>query len=142
MIFKLAALETLGYICEELVPGILSDHEINSILSAIVNEISAEDEVKIGAMNTFKLIIPLCEKNMRISNERALILERIAVNCNDEKKDIRTRGIKCLLEFAKNFYDYIKEDGLDMIGRITIKEIEKSNNEDIGILAIEIWCTI
>lgn len=140
--FKLAALETLGYICEELDKGVLNEAEVDSILSAIVNSMTGENEVKDVAMNALQLVIPFCEKNLKHETERALLLSKIAENCKAEKEEIKSKAMKCLLELVRCFYDHIGSDGLDLAGHVTIAEIKKKDNEDIGVLAVELWCTI
>lgn len=140
--FKVAALETLSYICEELEKGVLSQTEVDGILSAIVGSITGENDVKAIAMTALQSIIPFCEKNLAVESERALLLGKIIENCNSETEKVKLRAMKCLLEVTRYFYDYIGTDGLDVIGHVTIEEIKKKDNDDIGVLAVEVWSTI
>lgn len=140
--FKVAALETLSYICEELDKGVLNEAEVDGILSVVVGSLSGSNDVKDIAMAALQSIIPFCEKNLKVEAERALLLGKIVENCRSETEEIKTKALKCLLEVAKYFYDYIGNDGLDLIGHVTLEEIKKKDNDDIGVLAVEVWSTI
>jgi len=140
--FKVAALETLSYICEELEKGVLNEVEVDRILSAVVTSITGPNEVKEIAMAALQSVIPFCEKNLKVEAERVLLLGKIIENCKSEVENIKLKAMKCLLEVTKFFYNYIGNDGLDAIGLITIEEIKKKDNEDIGVIAIELWSNI
>jgi len=140
--FKIAALQTLSYICEELKKDVLNEIEVDRILSAVVTSITGPNEVKEIAIAALQSVIPFCEKNLKVEAERALLLGKIIENCKSEAEDIKLKAIKCLLEVAKYFYNYIGNDGLEAIGLVTIEEIKKKDNETIGVLAIEVWSTI
>lgn len=141
-IFKVAALQTLEYICEELSKGNLTEPEVDAILSAVVGSLLTEGEVREIALNTLQKVIPFCEKNMKVDVERNILLTKIIENCKAEKEEVRVKGMKCLLEVARCFYDYIDIDGLELIVHITIEEIKKPNNDEVGVLAVEFWSTI
>lgn len=140
--FRVAALETLSYICEELKKGVLNETEVDGILSAVVSSLTDADEVKEIAMKALQSVIPFCEKNLKVEAERALLLGKIIENCKSEVEDIKLKAMKCLLEVTKYFYNYIGNDGLDVIGIVTIEEIKKKDNNDVGVLAVEVWSTI
>lgn len=141
-IFKAAALETLSYICEELDKNVLNQSEVDGILSVVVSSFSDSNEIKEIGLKTLQAMIPFCEKNLKVANERAILLNKIVENCKSEVEEVRLKAMICLLEVVKYFYDYIDNDGLDLIGYATIDEIKKKKDDNIGILAIEVWSSI
>eukprot|EP00826_Nyctotherus_ovalis_P003244 TRINITY_DN10655_c0_g2_i2.p3 TRINITY_DN10655_c0_g2~~TRINITY_DN10655_c0_g2_i2.p3 ORF type:complete len:118 (+),score=35.06 TRINITY_DN10655_c0_g2_i2:679-1032(+) len=105
------------------------------MLSAIVGSITGENDVKAVAMTALQSIIPFCEKNLTVEAERALLLSKIIENCESKTEEVKLRAMKCLLEVTKYFYDYIGMDGLELVGHVTIKEIKKEDNDDIGAVS-------
>ena len=80
--FKMSALETLGYICEEIGKSVLSEAEVNSVLSAIVGRglaASEPSEIKLVALMALNGVIPFCEKNFTVESERNLQIGRAHV---------------------------------------------------------------
>jgi len=142
IIYKMSALQALSYICEELDKNVLSQEEVDSILSAVVSSFSSDDNVKEVAMTALESIIPFCEKNLKIEKEKTLLLGKIVENCKSGAENIRLKAMKCLLGVTKYFYDYIDDDGLELIGDATTKEIKKNRNDDMGILAVEVWSSL
>ncbi len=144
-LFKIASLETLGYICEELDKSALSEAEVDIILSAIVANVLPHiesEEIKLVAVTALHACIPFCAKNFRIEAEKNLLLTNIINCCQSKNDEIKGKAMQCLLEVVRCFYDFIGGSTLEMLGHATFAEIKKEDNEDIGLYAIELWSSI
>lgn len=143
--FKMSSLDTLGYICEEIPEKSLNDIQVNAILSALVTNITPEitnDEVKQTALIALCSSLRFCEKNFKIEYEKSLIIANILGNCASPKYDIRMKAMQCLLEVVRCYYDYIGGTILQQLASTTFQNIRLDTNEDVSLLAIEVWCSI
>lgn len=143
--FKIASLQTLGYICEEVEKSALSESEVDLILSAIVPNIMPNidvQEIKMTAIMALYSCIPFCSKNFKVEKEKELLLTNI-INCIQHPDDeIKKKAMQCLLEVVRCYYDYIGGKTLELLGHATFNEIKKDDNEEVALQAIEVWCSI
>lgn len=143
--YKLASLDTLGYICEELPEHGLTEAQVDGILSALISNIVAEvtnEEVRMAALTALHMCIRFCDKNFRVENERTIIIDNILLNCSNPKGDIRSKAMMCLTEVVRCFYDFIGGALLEKIASTTFYNIQNDDNELAGQFAIEVWCSI
>ena len=64
---RLASLQTLGFICEDINPECLPDDQMNLILSAVLTNVFPEQiELTNIAMKAFARAAPITDKNFRI----------------------------------------------------------------------------
>ena len=144
-LFKIATLETLGYICEELEKSALSESEVDTILNAIVPNAMPHiesPEVKLTAMTALYACIPFCEKNFKIEADKNVLLSNIILSCQSPSNELKVKAMQCLLEVVRCFYDYIGGPTLELLGHATFNEIKKRDNEEVGLFAMELWCSI
>lgn len=73
-IFRLASIETLGFICEELTSRMIDNTSVDQILSAIISNIKTEtpEEILIASLKAFLNVISLAGQNF--SNPVRMIL--------------------------------------------------------------------
>ncbi len=143
--YKLASLETLGYICEELPERGLTEAQVDSILSALVSNIVADgptEDVRMAALTALHLGVRFCEKNFRVEHERGIILDNILLNCSHTKGDIRCKAMMCLTEVVRCFYDFIIGSALEKIANTTYFNIQNDDSEQAAQFSIEVWCSI
>ncbi len=143
--YKLASLETLGYICEELENNSISVAQVDAVLSALVSNVMPQIEnenVKMSALTALTHVIRFCEKNFRVEAEKDAIVTNILANYISPNVDIRKMTMQCIIEIVRYFYDYIGGKTLDQIGIATFNDIRKDTEEEVPLLAIEVWCSI
>jgi importin subunit beta-1 len=108
---KLAALESLGYVCEELTPKTIDTASVDSILSAIIQNFSTSVEFAKTSLKAFFHTIKLAEKNFSTKNELHIIMESIfaAGNIYSNYDEVLEKIAQIFIEIASlsNYYDYI-----------------------------------
>lgn len=142
--FKLSSLETLSYICEELPEKSLPQDQINSMLVAIISNVSPEnlnEDVRQIALKALAACLRFCEKNFQVQKEKDLIMTNILANCSSPNVDIRIKSLQCVLEVVRCYYDNIAEY-LVQIGVVTSSNIQAEDNEEAGFIALEVWCSM
>jgi len=143
--YKLASLETLGYICEELPINGLQVPKVDLILSALVSNLLPQvnkEEVKLAALTALTHCIKFCDKNFKVENERDTIMNSVLSCCGSTNEEIRKIGMQCLLEVVRCFYDFISGNTLQNIGIVTFSDIKMDIIEEVALVALEIWCSI
>jgi len=143
--YKLASLETLGYICEELPEGILNPSQVDIILSALISNIMPHvnsQEIMISALTALTFCMRFCEKNFRIESEKNTIMSNLLACCVSADSKIRQKAMQCVLEIARCFYDYIGGKTLEEIAITTFNLIKIDEAEEVALAAIEVWCSI
>lgn len=144
--FHLAAIETLGNICEEISKKDMNSNEIDTILSAIilaVKENMNEYEIAFGSLKALIKSLPLIGF-MKMSNKEYsnIIMSEIFKlgDAYQNNENMLEYICKVFIEIAENYYDTV-EFYLDQIASFTLLMIQ-SNNERLRILGFEFWCRL
>ena len=80
----MASLQTLGYICEELMPEDLTNELKNSIILALINNISADPAmIKPTSLAVKSLLsaLPYANQNFKVAQERDYIMTKLFEAC-------------------------------------------------------------
>eukprot|EP00826_Nyctotherus_ovalis_P039961 TRINITY_DN3883_c0_g2_i1.p1 TRINITY_DN3883_c0_g2~~TRINITY_DN3883_c0_g2_i1.p1 ORF type:complete len:769 (-),score=174.26 TRINITY_DN3883_c0_g2_i1:172-2478(-) len=142
---KLASLETLGYIFEELPESSLSEPQVDLVLSALVSNLLPHvepGELKLSALTVLTSCIKFCEKNFKERAERNTIMSNVLGCCSVSSQNIRTKAMQCILEIVHCFYDYIGGNILESIANTTFNNIRNDEAEEVVLIALEVWCSI
>ncbi len=138
----MSSIITIGYISQELVPGHLTSEEVDNILSALINNLTADTDMEIVslAIVAFLNFLVFAKKNMEIPNEREVILN-VIFNClNHHNVDIRVYSMQCLVEISRLYYDYL-DSHIEKIIKLT--EYHMRNDEErVSIQAYEFWSSV
>jgi len=109
---RLAAIESLGYMCEELNNKAIDAFSVDSILTALIKNITEKqviDDILFTALNAFLHCLPLAEKNFSKPNELEIIMNALFEVCsNSMSKDfILEKVSQILIDICEIYYDYI-----------------------------------
>ncbi|CAN6483668.1 unnamed protein product [Victoria cruziana] len=140
---KQATLETLGYLCEEISTNVLSQGQVNSILTAVVQGMNAterSDEVRLYATRALNNAIMFAESNFNNDAERDYILKVVCEATASSNTKVRLAAFECLVSIASAYYSKLASYMKDLF-IITAKAI-KEDNEHVALQAIEFWSTI
>jgi len=148
---KVASLETLGYICEDIDPDVLGDQS-NHILTAVIQGMRKEEpdiHVRVAATNSLNNALVFMKRNFETPAERNFIMQTICEATivpitDDISRNLKQKAFECLVTVADLYYDYLPQY-IETIGTLTINSITTDDNEensDIARMAIEFWCTI
>lgn len=107
-----AAIESLGYMCEELNNKSIDAVSVDSILTALIKNITEKqinDEILFTALNAFLHCLPLAEKNFSKPVEIEIIMNALFEVCaNNMSKDfILEKVSQILIDICEIYYDFI-----------------------------------
>eukprot|EP00298_Acanthocystis_sp_HF-20_P016132 c21387_g1_i2.p1 GENE.c21387_g1_i2~~c21387_g1_i2.p1 ORF type:complete len:853 (-),score=331.88 c21387_g1_i2:106-2664(-) len=144
---KIASLETIGYICDEIDPSVVSAQS-NQILTAVIQGMRATETdlaVRLSATKALNNALVFVKKNFENQQERNFIMMTIFETCvvqagSEVVSLLKLAAYECLIKVAEFYYDYLK-DYMAVIAQLTFNAIQ-SEEETIGRMAIEFWCTI
>lgn len=139
---KIAALESLGYLCEELDVGDIEDAAVNQILSTIIDGMKVErpNEMRFAATKALNNSLIYCEKNFESENERHAIMMQIceATRCSDVKT--RAEAFRCINTVGEYYYAKLPQYASTLF-ELTSQAI-KTDDPFVGTTALEFWCVI
>ena len=147
---KLAAIETLGFVCEELNAKNIDTQTVDLIMNALIENLNnTENDIKVikQCLKSICFTVKIAEKNFSTEKEMNSIMNSIFLNIlnhsNDD--DILEKIAIFFIEFlsVSNNYDYIN-DYFSKLMEFSYHLIsEKSNsNQKLSLLGMEILCTI
>lgn len=140
------AIETIGFICEELEPRLL-ERRSNEILTAIIAGLRVEEPsmaVKATAVRALLHSVDFIRFNMARSEERDLIMT-VVCNATQVTDDaVRVSAFECLTRLIGTYYhlarSYVIEGG---VGEMVITTMSTSGaSEEVLMQAIEFWSSI
>ncbi len=115
MNFRLASLETLGYICEELSSKSINQNDVELIISALIKNLqheSCDSQIAIICLTALLHSVSLAEKNFKTPEHSAVILETIFKLCNTFMNDEKASSIFALIiqffiDLSQKYYQFI-----------------------------------
>ena len=150
MNLRLAAIETLGYVCEEITLKGIDTASVDSILSALIRNITDKTidiSVVSQCLKAMFHTIKLAGKNFSTENEMKVIMEGIfsIVTQYQTNDDILDKIAMLFIEMfsVSSYYDYLSVY-IDKILEFSFHMINTkyATNERLGLLGLEILCTI
>lgn len=94
--YKNAALETLGFICEELGPNDITDELKNKVIFALTSNITANAALVKSttlAVKAFLQALPFAAQNFKVHQEREYIVSKLFEAFKNQDEDIRTTAM-------------------------------------------------
>ncbi|EPS61387.1 hypothetical protein M569_13410 [Genlisea aurea] len=140
---KQASLEALGYVCEEVVPDVIDQDQVNKILTAVVQGMNANEtnvEVRLAASRALYNALGFAQANFSNDMERDYIMRVVCEATLSPEVKIRQAAFECLVSIGSTYYEklaaYIKD-----IFTITSKAV-REDEEPVALQAIEFWSSI
>ena len=147
---KLSAIETLGYVCEELNMKSIDSANVDKIMDALIqNLIKGENnkQVILQLLKALSYAIRLAQKNFENKNERNIIMNSI-FQIGDKyqtDEDIIEKIAMLFIEMLSisSYYDYIEEFFMQIMKfSFGIFEKYKESNEKLALFALEIILSV
>lgn len=147
---KLAAIETLGYVCEELSIKSIDSSSVDSIMNALIQNLTNDSNDVVVILQLLKALyysIKLAEKNFNNPQERSIIMNAIfhIGTKYETNEDVLEKIAMLFIEMlsTSNYYDYL-EDFFMQIVRFSFNLVQnkKNTNEKLALLCLEIICCI
>lgn len=139
---KVAALESLGYLCEELDTDDVEDTEVDRILSAIVFGMKVDNpvEMRLAATRALHNSLVFCEEIFERDQERHQIMTQICEATRSPDLKTRVEAFRCINTVAENYYNRLLEYAPTLFQLTSIAV--KTDDTFVGTTALEFWCVI
>ncbi|KAL9225418.1 hypothetical protein vseg_001347 [Gypsophila vaccaria] len=140
---KQATLETLGYLCEEVSPDVVDQDQVNKILTAVVQGMSANEvnsEVRLAATHALYNALGFAQANFNNDMERDYIMRVVCEATLSPDVKIRQAAFECLVAISSSYYEKLAPYIQDIFN-ITAKAV-REDEESVALQAIEFWSSI
>lgn len=147
---KLSAIETLGYVCEELNMKSIDSANVDKIMNALIQNLIKGENTKQVILQLLKALsyaIRLAQKNFENKNERNIIMNSI-FQIGDKyqtDEDVIEKIAMLFIEMLSisSYYDYIEEFFLQIMKfSFGIFEKYKESNDKLALFALEIILSV
>ncbi|KAK8577542.1 hypothetical protein V6N13_027812 [Hibiscus sabdariffa] len=140
---KQATLETLGYLCEEVSPDVIDQDQINKILTAVVQGMSASEgnaDVRLAATRALNNALGFAQANFNNDMERDYLMRVVCEATQSSDMRIRQAAFECLVSISSTYYEKLASYIQDIFN-VTAKAV-REDDESVALQAIEFWSSI
>ncbi|KAH8325500.1 hypothetical protein KR067_000147 [Drosophila pandora] len=138
-----AALEAIGYICQDIRFGVL-ENQSNEVLTAIIHgmrKLEPSNHVRLAATTALLNSLEFTKSNFEKDMERNFIMEVVceATQCQDTQ--ICVAALQCLVKIMSLYYQFMEPYMAQALFPITLAAM-KSENDAIALQGIEFWSNV
>ncbi|XP_030383344.1 importin subunit beta [Scaptodrosophila lebanonensis] len=138
-----AALEAIGYICQDIRYGVL-ENQSNQVLTAIIHgmrKLEPSNHVRLAATTALHNSLEFTKANFEKDMERNFIMEVVceATQCTDTQ--ICVAALQCLVKIMTLYYQFMEPYMAQALFPITL-EAMKSDNDAVALQGIEFWSNV
>ncbi|KAI1293817.1 Importin subunit beta-1 [Halotydeus destructor] len=140
---KAAALETIGYICQDIDPEILVTQS-NEILTAIVHGMRKDEpsnHVKFAATTALLNSLEFTKANFDKDSERHFIMQVVCEATQSEDTNVKEAALQCLVKIMSLYYQYMEHYMGPALFAITVQAM-RSDNDQVTLQGIEFWSNV
>lgn len=139
---KVAALESLGYLCEEIDVDDIEAHDVDRILSAIINGMKVDNpnEMRLAATKALNNSLIFCDKIFERDEERHQIMTQICQATRSPDLKTRVEAFRCINTVAEHYYNRLPEY-VSTLFQLTSDAV-KNDDPFVGTTSLELWCVI
>lgn len=141
---RIAFLETIGYICEDLQPTLL-EKDSNNILTVIVNGMKSAEpnpRVKLAAVTALRNTLDACRSNFERPDERNFIMQVTCELTQSPDPKLVSKAFECLVHSVTLYYDFM-DAYVPTFYTLAIQAMQSQSQEsDVVLQAIELCTTI
>ncbi|MQL83796.1 hypothetical protein Taro_016284 [Colocasia esculenta] len=140
---KQATLDTLGYLCEEVSPDVVDQDQVNKILTAVVQGMTATEgntDVRLAATRALNNALGFAQANFSNDMERDYIMRVVCEATLSPELKIRQAAFECLVSISSTYYEKLASYMQDIFN-ITSKAV-REDEEPVALQAIEFWSSI
>lgn len=138
-----AALEAIGYICQDISAEVL-EHQSNHILTAIIHGMRKDEpsnHVRLAATTALLNSLEFTKANFDKLEERNYIMEVVCESTQSADTQISVAALQCLVKILTLYYQYMEVYMAPALFPITLQAM-KSENEQIALQGIEFWSNV
>lgn len=138
-----AALEAIGYICQDISSEVL-ENQSNQILTAIIYGMRKDEpsnHVRLAATTALFNSLEFTKANFDKQTERNYIMEVVCESTQSPDTQISVAALQCLVKILTLYYQYMEAYMSQALFPITL-EAMKSDNDQISLQGIEFWSNV
>ena len=138
-----AALEAIGYICQDIRYGVL-ENQSNQILTAIVHGMRKQEpsnHVRLAATTALLNSLEFTKANFEKDVERNYIMEVVCEATQSQDTQVCVAALQCLVKIMTLYYQYMEPYMAQALFPITL-EAMKSDNDLIALQGVEFWSNV
>lgn len=138
-----AALEAIGYICQDISAEVL-ENQSNQILTAIIYGMRKQEpsnHVRLAATTALYNSLEFTRANFDKQTERNYIMEVVCESTQSTESQIGVAALQCLVKILTLYYQYMEPYMAQALFPITL-EAMKSDNDQISLQGIEFWSNV
>ncbi|KAH8249183.1 hypothetical protein KR032_007051 [Drosophila birchii] len=138
-----AALEAIGYICQDIRHGVM-ENQANDVLTAIIHgmrKVEPSNHVRLAATTALLNSLEFTKSNFEKDIERNFIMEVVceATQCQDTQ--ICVAALQCLVKILTLYYQFMEPYMAQALFPITLAAM-KSDNDAVALQGIEFWSNV
>ena len=139
---KVASLEAVGYICENVDPTEVQKETVDLILTTIVAGMNEDrpNDIRGAAVVALNNSLEFASSNFQVDSERDYIMNAVCSCCRTDDARTRQKAFECLPEIANLYYDKLTTY-IEALFNLTTNAI-KEDIPEIGMMAMEFWVTV
>ncbi|KAF0992443.1 hypothetical protein HZS_6540 [Henneguya salminicola] len=139
---KEASIEAVGYICQDLPQGVLTQYSAD-LLSNIIQCMKKDQSDRIRSVATKALFnsLEFVSRNFEIDTHRNLIMQHVCESAVCRERSIRITGLQCLCKIVTLYYNHMEAYMTQALFSITFDAM-KSEDDDIALQGIEFWSSL
>lgn len=138
-----AALEAIGYICQDISPDVL-ENQSNKILTAIIYGMRKEEpsnHLRLAATTALYNSLEFTKANFDKQSERNYIMEVVCESTQSPDSQISVAALQCLVKIMTLYYQYMEPYMAQALFPITLQAM-KSDNDAVSLQGIEFWSNV
>ncbi|XP_020607239.1 importin subunit beta-1-like [Orbicella faveolata] len=140
---KEQALETIGYICQDIEPEHLVDQS-HKILTAIVSGMKKEEPsapIRLAATNALLNSLEFTKQNFERETERNFIMQVVCEATQSTETQLKVSALQNLVKIMSLYYQHMEEYMGRALFPISIAAI-KSDIDEVALQGIEFWSSV
>ncbi|EIN05909.1 ARM repeat-containing protein [Punctularia strigosozonata HHB-11173 SS5] len=140
---RIATLEAIGFVCEQVKPEILT-HQSNSILTAVIHGARKDEpstEVQRAAVTALFNSLDFVRENFEREGERNYIMQVVCEATQNPNVQVQVGAFECLVRIMSLYYDKMTFYMERALFGLTVQGM-KSSEESVALQAIEFWSTV
>ncbi|KAH8279580.1 hypothetical protein KR018_003313 [Drosophila ironensis] len=138
-----AALEAIGYICQDIRFGVL-ENQSNEILTAIIHgmrKVEPSNHVRLAATTALLNSLEFTKSNFEMEMERNFIMEVVCEATQSQDSQICVAALQCLVKIMTLYYQFMEPYMARALFPITLAAM-KSDNDAVALQGIEFWSNV
>ncbi|XP_068752252.1 importin subunit beta-1-like [Montipora capricornis] len=140
---KEQALESIGYICQDIEPEHLVDQS-HKILTAIVSGMRKEEpnvQIRLAATNALLNSLEFSKQNFEREVERNFIMQVVCEATQSNENQLKVAALQNLVKIMSLYYQHMEEYMGRALFPISIAAI-KSDCDEVSLQGIEFWSSV